>query len=182
MHYGWYGSRQDTGLLPSRVDSCTQCAGSLGIPRIVAIYPRVELLRDQLRALLELVTDLEGRDAGRMRVGVLYGATPQDKKDAVSKGWRSTADGLTSPIVGCLRNGCTGDLVWPNDDSEGRRLLCSKCGFELESPCVLSPNVGLIFSGDSLHDNGDGESDAWKAWYAAIVGWKFKELPRLHTA
>ena len=107
--------------------------GSLGIPRIVAIYPRVELLRDQLRALLELVTNLAGHDAGLLRVGVLYGATPHDRKDAVRRGWRSTAEGLTSPIVDCLRNGCTGDLVWPNADSDGRRLLCSKCGFDLKS-------------------------------------------------
>ncbi|MYG80454.1 MAG: DEAD/DEAH box helicase [Gemmatimonadetes bacterium] len=118
--------------------------GSPGIPRIVAIYPRVELLRDQLRALLELVGDLAGRDAGLLRVGVLYGATPWDRRDAISRGWRSTADGLTSPIVDCLRNGCTGDLVWPNEDSEGRRLLCSRCGFELDS---------LVFSRRTLESS-----------------------------
>ena len=44
-----------------------------------------------------------------------------------------TADGLTSPIVACVQDGCSGDLIWPSGDVEGRRLRCSKCGFELDS-------------------------------------------------
>lgn len=111
-------------------------SGATGIPRIVAIYPRIELLRDQLAGILELVTGLEARDTGRLRVGVLYGATPRDRDDAQRdrrRGWRVTADGLTSPIVACVQDGCAGDLIWPNGDVEGRRLRCSKCGFELDS-------------------------------------------------
>ena len=107
-----------------------------GIPRIVAIYPRIELLRDQLSGILRLVADLEARGAGRLRVGALYGATPRDRDDAQwnrSRGWRATADGLTSPIVACIQDGCSGELIWPNGDAEGRRLRCTRCGFELES-------------------------------------------------
>jgi len=110
--------------------------GPAGIPRIVAIYPRTELLRDQLGTILELVAGLEERGAGRLRVGVLYGATPHDRGDAERnrlRGWRSTAEGLTSPIVACVRDGCSGEFIWPNGDKEGRLLRCSKCGFELES-------------------------------------------------
>ncbi len=109
--------------------------GPVGIPRIVAIYPRVELLRDQLRVILEVIANLPGRDAERLRVGVLYGATPHDRADAqreVRRGWLPTADGLTSPIVDCLREGCSGDLLWPERD-EGRRLRCTRCGYELKS-------------------------------------------------
>jgi hypothetical protein len=110
--------------------------GATGIPRIVAIYPRVELLRDQLAGILGLVTELQARDAGRLRVGVLYGATPKDRDDAQRnrhRGWRAATDGLTSPIVACVQDGCSGDLIWPNGEAEGRRLRCSRCGFELES-------------------------------------------------
>lgn len=110
--------------------------GPAGIPRIVAIYPRIELLRDQLGTILELVADLEERGSGRLRVGVLYKATPHDREDARRnqlKGWRSTADGLTSPIVTCVADGCSGALIWPNSDAEGRLLRCISCGFELES-------------------------------------------------
>ncbi len=108
---------------------------STRIPRIVAIYPRVELLRDQLAGILELVTNLTN-DVRRLRVGVLYGETPRNWDDAqqdLRKGWRKMADGLTSPIVTCLRDGCSGEFIWPNGDLEGRRLRCVKCGFELES-------------------------------------------------
>ncbi len=117
---------------------------STGIPRIVAIYPRVELLRDQLSSILELITNMTDSDARRLRVGVLYGATPENRNDAQQdrrKGWRTMADGLTSPIVTCLRDGCSGELIWPNGETEGRRLRCIRCGSELES---------LVFTRQSL--------------------------------
>ena len=107
-----------------------------GIPRIVAIYPRVELLRDQLASILKLTENLESSGAGRLRVGVLYGATPRDRNQARQdrrRGWSETADGLTTPIVACLRDGCSGEFVWPNGDADGRCLRCSRCRSELTS-------------------------------------------------
>ena len=107
-----------------------------GTPRIVAIYPRIELLRDQLAGLLELVGNLEARNVGRLRVGVLYGATPQDRKDAQrnrSRGWRAMSGGITTPIVMCGQEGCSGELFWPDGETAGRLLRCGTCGFELES-------------------------------------------------
>ena len=102
----------------------------------MAIYPRTELLRDQLGTILELVVGLEGSAAGRLRVGVLYGATPYDQRNAQrsrARGWRSKADGLASPIVTCVKGGCSGEFIWPYGDAEGRLLRCSRCGFELKS-------------------------------------------------
>ena len=119
-------------------------SGSTGIPRIVAIYPRVELLRDQLAVILKMVTDLSDGETGRLQVGVLYGATPENRKDASHtshRGWSAKADGLKSPIVTCLRDGCPGELIWPNGETEGRLLRCVKCGFELKS---------LVFTRQSL--------------------------------
>lgn len=110
--------------------------GRPGTPRIVAIYPRIELLRDQLGGVLDTVADLEARGAGRLRVGVLYGATPHDREDAERnqrRGWRTRADGLSSPIVTCRNEGCGGEVIWPNGETEGRLLRCSTCGFEVES-------------------------------------------------
>ena len=110
--------------------------GPVGIPRIVAIYPRIELLRDQLGTILRLVSDLEERGAGRLRVGVLYGATPHDREDAQRsrvRRWRSAADELISPIVACVKDGCAGEFIWPNGDMDGRLLRCSRCRFELNS-------------------------------------------------
>ena len=110
--------------------------GPAGIPRIVAIYPRTELLRDQLGTILELLEDLKERGSVRLRVGALYGATPHDRDEARwnrLRGWRSTAEGLTSPMVTCVADGCSGEFVWPDSDKEGLHLRCSRCGFELES-------------------------------------------------
>ena len=118
--------------------------GPAGTPRVVAIYPRTELLRDQLGTILKLVGDLEERGSGRLRVGVLYASTPHDRDDAQRsrfRGWRSTADGLISPIVGCLAKGCSGEFIWPNGDEEGRLLRCSRCGLGLKS---------LVFTRQSL--------------------------------
>lgn len=118
--------------------------GRSGTPRIVAIYPRIELLRDQLVGLLGTVADLDAQGAGRLRVGVLYGATPHDRNDAVRnrhRGWRKTADGLSTPIVTCPKEACGGELIWPNGDVDGRLLCCVTCGFELDS---------LVFTRDAL--------------------------------
>lgn len=106
------------------------------VPRIVAIYPRVELLRDQLASVVEMVEAIANRGAGQLRVGVLYGATPRNRDDAQHnrrRGWRSTADGLSSPILSCVEPGCSGELVWPNDETQGRLLRCASCGSELRS-------------------------------------------------
>ena len=107
-----------------------------GVPRIVAIYPRIELLRDQLRGILQIVQQLNGTDAGSLRVGVLYGATPRDRGDAENnrmRGWRSTNEGLVSPFVRCLEAECDGEYLWPESDRHGRLLRCRICKSELDS-------------------------------------------------
>lgn len=105
-----------------------------GVPRIVAIYPRVELLRDQLRACLETVDALDDADAERIRVGVLYGDTPRDRSDARQnrhRHWRSRDGVMVAPFLKCLQDGCDGDLAWPESDHQGRLLRCAKCSAEL---------------------------------------------------
>ena len=107
-----------------------------GVPRIVAIYPRVELLRDQLRGILEVVQQLHGTDSGSLRVGALYGATPHDKGDAQrnrQRGWRSVGEGLVSPFLRCLESECDGEYLWPESDRDGRLLRCRVCKSELDS-------------------------------------------------
>jgi len=121
-----------------------------GVTRIVAIYPRTELLRDQLGTILKLVTALEKQGVKRVRVGVLYGGTPHNWKDAKEfrpRGWRSKsseAGGLISPIIDCIADECSGDLIWPNNDEKGQLLRCDKCGFELKS---------LVFTRRELQEN-----------------------------
>lgn len=107
---------------------------SPGVPRIVAIYPRIELLRDQLRSLLSTLAHLEGDGLGPVGVGVLYGATPQDRADASgkgSRGWAEQSDGLVCPILTCLQPDCAGAYVWPTKVGEAEVLRCESCGHQL---------------------------------------------------
>lgn len=114
------------------------------VPRIVAIYPRVELLRDQLRACLATVDALDDADARRIRVGVLYGATPGNRGDAQhdrQRQWRSREGVLIAPFLKCLQDGCGGDLAWPESDRKGQLLRCVKCSNDL---------TRLVFTRDEL--------------------------------
>ena len=119
-----------------------------GVPRIVAIYPRIELLRDQLRGILQIVERLKSSHAGTLRVGVLYRATPHDRGDARrnrSRGWRSVDEGLVTPIVGCLTANCDGEYVWPEPNRDDQILRCRICDSELDS---------LVFTRQSLQSQG----------------------------
>lgn len=101
---------------------------TVGVPRVIAIYPRIELLRDQLRNIL-----LTGRTLGKAspRVGVLYGAVPNNRYEAENasySSWKRTPDGLICPIIDCLEDGCAGKLLWPKDSGSVERLVCQRCG------------------------------------------------------
>jgi hypothetical protein len=105
-----------------------------GPPRVIAIYPRIELLRDQLRTLLLTCADLTAAGHAAPTVGVLYGAVPRDRRDALSvpgRGWRQHGGGLRCPIVDCLEPGCDGAFVWPTSAGDTEELVCDQCGSRL---------------------------------------------------
>lgn len=107
-----------------------------GVPRVVAIYPRIELLRDQLRGLLMTTTSLASAGFRPQRVGVLYGSTPHNRRDAATerrRKWRATGDGLACPIIGCVVTGCEGTLVWPEAAQDREVLVCDTCGAQLSA-------------------------------------------------
>ncbi|CPR10474.1 putative ATP-dependent helicase Lhr [Mycobacterium bohemicum DSM 44277] len=104
-----------------------------GVPRIVAIYPRNELLRDQLRNLLISCRAL-GESAPN--IGVLYGDVPTNRASAERSPystWKSQPDGLVCPIVSCLEDGCGGRLIWPNSSGTAERLVCERCASVVDS-------------------------------------------------
>lgn len=99
-----------------------------GVPRIVAIYPRIELLRDQLRGLVALGRSLGGQGIRAPKIGVLYGASPNGRDDAETfRKWRNTGSGLVSPILSCVVDGCDGAYVWPDDVGSRDHLVCERC-------------------------------------------------------
>lgn len=118
-----------------------------GVPRVLAIYPRIELLRDQLRTLLSTNVALGRLGIDAPKVGVLYGAVPNDRRDAVAtrrRGWRQqSSGGLVCPIVTCPQPDCGGDLHWPSDAGEDEVLVCSTCGHQIQSTQFTFTRKGL---------------------------------------
>ena len=106
----------------------------------LAIYPRRELLRDQLRETVLAAGKV--REAllqhGRrpIRIGALYGDTPGNA-DAVAQArqgpqpWLRRGTGYMCPYLNCpyCAEGDAGDLLWSDDDrkSGSEQLVCLKC-------------------------------------------------------
>lgn len=121
-------------------------ARPIAAPRVIAIYPRTELLRDQLRSLLEQTRRLGGNGVG-LGVGVLYGATPYNRADAERqprRRWRRRADGLASPILSCLEDNCSGEYIWPDSAGDSELLQCERCHSTIDGNVLQFTRKSLL--------------------------------------
>jgi PAS domain-containing protein len=118
-------------------------AGPAGMVKALAIYPRNELLKDQLRALLRYTTEAwaVGAATRPITVGAWFGPTPDDIRyfrPAQSSDWRAARvggrDGYICPFLTCFRPDCTGDMIWTQADLNQRveRLTCSDCDYSVD--------------------------------------------------
>jgi hypothetical protein len=110
-------------------------SGTLGL----ALYPRNELLKDQLRSLLEYLTRLSapGAQVPPLSVATWFGLTPpsaRSVRDGQADGWDRQGGGYVCPYLRCLE--CNADLLWLEADlAVGReRLVCgaSACRGEVD--------------------------------------------------
>ena len=101
--------------------------------KTIALYPRIELLKDQLREVLQrirvLAANLPERDRVRVRVGAIYGDTPSSARFCE---WRKVGDDRVCPTLACID--CGGELRWRHQDlaASRERLVCAACGSALE--------------------------------------------------
>lgn len=106
--------------------------------RALAVYPRIELLRDQLNTAFAHARRLDGVWQGLhgrpLTLGALYGSTPTNAGNVKASymGWGRRSNGMASPQLRCPGDGyqvCGGELVWPFEDidREFERLVCSTC-------------------------------------------------------
>jgi hypothetical protein len=111
--------------------------------KAIAIYPRNELLKDQLsealRNAMAISTVLRDGQSRPLRVAPYYGDTPQaaSEKSVASK-WKAIRSGVGF-ICPFLRCECGADMIWTREDlATGReRLVCARnCGRETD-PEVL---------------------------------------------
>jgi DEAD/DEAH box helicase/Helicase conserved C-terminal domain len=126
----------------------------------LAIYPRIELLKDQLAESLSEIRKLDAllRKQGKrgITLGAYYGDTPKsawafDKDQFIS--WKASTDpeGWICPFLSCPNPKCSSsDLVWlkkdikqeeeaNNQGTYGRfeRLICPSCGFTVQGDQLL---------------------------------------------
>jgi len=108
--------------------------------KVLAIYPRTELLKDQFaeayRLSRTLDATLQARGASPVTVGALFGTTPRSAADALEK-WpahRPPLAGRICPLMACPT--CGADLVWRSEDIAARRerLVCASATCRREVP------------------------------------------------
>ncbi|MFJ5884349.1 protein DpdJ [Kitasatospora cineracea] len=119
----------------------------------LALYPRIELLRDQVKdAVRNALAIRETIPSVKLRVGVLYGATPYSTDSFTKSGkagarWEVKPDGYVCPYLSCPA--CeTGSLLWHKRDVEaGKEILsCLNCRRTL-------PEGLLALTRDSIRQN-----------------------------
>lgn len=110
-----------------------QSPGAKGV-RVLALYPRNELLKDQLAEVYDQCNKFSGwikRHGGRpLRVGVLYGDTPTKVSKALDKrSWPYHPEGKRVPFFNCPEDSQHGEMLLRRDDANKgiERLVCLQC-------------------------------------------------------
>lgn len=117
---------------------CDQTGQPPGVLAL-ALYPRNELLRDQLRTLVTYALKLRslGQGSAPVSLATWFGKTPRSAKSVIDghvDGWRKVAGGYECPLLECPNADCTGGtLIWPlaqlRDNNE--LLRCTACATEI---------------------------------------------------
>ncbi|MBF0239221.1 MAG: DEAD/DEAH box helicase [SAR324 cluster bacterium] len=105
--------------------------------KTVALYPRTELLKDQLREVLQRSIKLRSQfnqpDSLSIRIGVLYGDTPESAQWCKDK-WQKRGEDFICPSLQCLQ--CNSEFLWLQEDHSvnRERLVCKnpRCQFTLD--------------------------------------------------
>lgn len=100
--------------------------------KALAVYPRIELLKDQFAEALRMARTIDAPLAAHGRrpltIGALFGATPSraSRQELMDRGWLALGSDFVCPWMRCPV--CDGELVWrQNDvDTETERLGCTR--------------------------------------------------------
>ena len=116
--------------------------------RALAVYPRIELLKDQLETAFAHARRLDATwrsQVGRpLTIGALYGSTPSNARDVRRnyRKWISRPSGMASPQMRCPGDGyvaCGGELIWHDADinNDLERLVCSNCNRSFDDTQIV---------------------------------------------
>lgn len=157
----------------------------------LALYPRKELLRDQLRdavaTALAVASVLEKAGLRRIRIGALYGDTPANGQDrrllggaGLGQAWRPRAQDLICPYLSCPD--CGKDLIWSQADRArgADRLHCVSCSLTLDGDIALTreslrarPPDLLFTTTEMLNRNASAPG------LGSLLGWQATAPPAL---
>lgn len=157
----------------------------------IALYPRNELLRDQLREAVSAarkVADALRKSGYRsIRIGALYGATPEDERRAAmgdgarlnGQNWQKRGRDLLCPYLPCPQDDCGGDLLWLEADRlRGRdKLTCGTCGLVLNGDVALTRKSLLDYPPDILFTTTEMLSRQASSNLGRLLGWRNRQGP-----
>lgn len=156
----------------------------------LALYPRKELLRDQLREAVVSARAVETvlHDAGRapLRFGALYGDTPRTAADLGSNrqpglAWGGRRDNVVCPYLLCPVDDCGGPMEWLAADRAAKRELlhCATCGLRLDSVALTRESLqrqppDVLFTTTEMLNR-----TATDTRLGPLLGWAGDRIPRL---
>lgn len=102
--------------------------------KAIAIYPRIELLKDQLAEAFRMAREIDAplRAHGRrsLTIGALFGATPRraNSQELTDRDWQRRGQDFVCPWMRCPT--CGGELVWRSSDVDTgtEQLFCTEAG------------------------------------------------------
>jgi ATP-dependent Lhr-like helicase len=111
------------------------CQDSSRRVRVLAIYPRKELLKDQFMETWRQCRKLDGLTQGaagrKIRIAAFFGDTPWDAESAYKKDrLENRGRGLKYDLLKCPDDKCAGEMIWSSDDMSRKVEIvrCTICG------------------------------------------------------
>jgi len=113
--------------------------------KVLAIYPRNELLKDQFSEIYAEARLLDGLLTSRQRrkilIGAFFGPTPFDCKNVAKNinGWHRVTGGYACEYLRCPVEECSGQMVWSDGDLKEKReqLKCRGCGHMIHDDEII---------------------------------------------
>lgn len=117
--------------------------------RILALYPRSELLKDQLAGVYRQLRAFDpwvtAQGALPLRVGVLYGDTPfTDAGASRSKAWHGDQHGPVCPFMRCPGCGDPLNLVPQDAGRQKSRLRCAACRTVIDTSLLAFTRESML--------------------------------------
>jgi hypothetical protein len=94
--------------------------------RVLALYPRQELLKDQLQAALAAARRVRPAMSGRgIRIGAWFGLVPWNDQ-RIARQWHGSGGARLCPYLSCPS--CGSDMAWRRDQPDDVALTCTSTG------------------------------------------------------